>query len=479
MRFLAMLLVLALPVLGQGKKPAAGPRNVIVLGKTQLLNDAKAFDAFCAEHAKAKRSELRTATIAKLKEIAAAEQPAILKALGDPKDARSLWLVNAVVVRLDDAGIEKAKKLDVVKWVYPAGRIAPGGNVGKVAEVIKRQPSADFTTKKKTIPWNLKMLNVPKAWKEGALGEDAVVAMFDAGMDYRHADLRNNVWINEKEVANNGKDDDGNGLVDDVYGYDFLRMKAAVIPKGIHHGTFTSSIVAGDGTGGQITGVAPRARLMALIASGGPYNACRAFQYALEQGADVVNMSFSIPGLGHTRGLWRLMAEHATCSGLVLVSGAGNFPGQPIPVQIRIPEGIPCVICVGGVTKKKKFARFTSQGPVEWSKVKFYEDYPMPEGLVKPDVAAFPGPGTGLIKPGATGYQPENNRFRGNSLSAPHVAGVCALVLSVNPELTPWRVKALLEKTARDLPPRGKDPKTGAGLVDAVAAVKAAKSTLD
>ena len=170
------------------------------------------------------------------------------------------------------------------------------------------------------------------------------------------------------------------------------------------------------------------------------------------------------------------MAEQATCAGLVLISGAGNFPGQPLPVQIRIPEGIPCVICVGGVTKKFKFARFTSQGPVEWSKVKFYEDYPMPKGLIKPDVAAFPGPGTGLLKPGLSGYQPDNNRFRGNSLSAPHVAGVCALVLSANSELTPWRVKEILETTARDLGPKGKDTKFGAGLVNSQAAVRAAKN---
>jgi subtilisin family serine protease len=211
---------------------------------------------------------------------------------------------------------------------------------------------------------------------------------------------------------------------------------------------------------------------MALIASGGPYNAARAFQYALEHGADVVNMSFSIPDLGDARGLWRLMAEQATCAGLVLVSGAGNFPNEPVGKQIRIPEGIPCVICVGGVNRKLGFARFTSRGPVEWKSVRFYEDFPE---LVKPDVAAFPGPGIALANPAGRGYLPENNRRRGNSLSAPHVAGVCALMLGVNPELAPWRVKEILEATARDLGPKGKDVQTGAGLVDAAAAVRAAK----
>ena len=71
-------------------------------------------------------------------------------------------------------------------------------------------------------------------------------------------------------------------------------------------------------------------------------------EYALENGADVMNMSFSIPNLGHARGLWRLMSEQATAAGLVLVSGAGNFQRSFLkPVQLRIPEGIPCVIAAG------------------------------------------------------------------------------------------------------------------------------------
>ncbi|MFQ5845484.1 MAG: S8 family serine peptidase, partial [Planctomycetota bacterium] len=316
-----------------------------------------------------------------------------------------------------------------------------------------------------------------EVWKElGVVGEGAVVAMFDAGVNYRHEDLTRNIWINTAEVPNNGKDDDGNGVVDDRYGFDFARMKAEVMPRGPVHGTLTSSIVAGDGTGGTVTGVAPRARLMPLIGFGGPYVAGRVFQYALENGADVVNMSFSIPGLGHTRGLWRLMAEQATCAGLVLVSGSGNFQqSAKVPVQIRIPEGIPCVVCVGGVTPKLKLFRMSSCGPVEWGSVKFYRDHPLPKGLTKPDVCAFPGPKIGLIDPRAdSGYLKDSNRVAGNSLSSPHVAGICALIVSAAPEITPWRIREILERTARDLPPRGKDPRPGAGLVNAYRAVREA-----
>ncbi|MHC4817813.1 MAG: S8 family serine peptidase [Planctomycetota bacterium] len=473
---LGAVLVCCATVVAQGKPADDGPRAVLVLGQTQFLPHAKAFDEFCRKNADRKRLELRAEVVTKLKEIAAQEQRTILEALGRPADARPLWIVNAIAVRLTPAQIEQARKQRSVKWVYPAGHLPPESDPGHVTEVLKPPESRKpFTTRRKTIPWNLKLLHAPEAWKEcKVLGEGVVVAMLDAGVNYRHTDLRDNMWINVDEIPNNGKDDDGNGLVDDLYGFDFARWKADVLPRGQHHGTFTSSVVAGDGTGGTITGVAPRARLMPMIAFGGTYLAARAYQYALEEGADVMSMSFSIPGLGDTRGFWRLMSEHATCAGLVLVSGAGNFPDVKIPEQIRIPEGIPCVICAGGVTKKKKFPRFISQGPVEWGGVKFYEDYPMPKGLIKPDVCGFPGPKIGLIAAGDSGYLPDSNRKRGNSLSAPHVSGACALVLSAKPELLAWRVKEILEQTATDIPPRGKDAKTGAGLLHASKAVKLA-----
>jgi len=454
-------------------------RAVILLGRTQLLEPPEGFAALSKAHADRKRLELRAEVLGRLRKIAEDEQPAILEALGSPPGARRLWIVNAIAVKLTPGQIEQAKALPGVRGVYPAGIMPAEGSAGTVSEVLHPAVRKPFSARGKKIPWNLKRLHVPEVWSKLEItGEGVVVAMLDAGANYRHTDLRNNIWINAVEIANNGKDDDDDGLVDDLYGFDFSRMKAEVLPRGVNHGTFTSSVVAGDGTGGMVTGVAPRARLMLLQAWGGAYVAARAYQYALSHGADVMSMSFSVPGLGQTRGLWRLMSEQATCAGLVLVSGAGNFPREPIPVQIRIPEGIPCVICAGGVTARGKFPRFVSKGPVEWASVKLYGDYPMPKGLVKPDVCAFPGPKIGLIAPGNEGYLPQNNRKRGNSLSAPHVAGACALVLSANRDLTAWRVKEILERTAKDIAPRGKDNETGAGLLDAFRAVRRAVDVL-
>ena len=97
----------------------------------------------------------------------------------------------------------------------------------------------------------------------------------------------------------------------------------------------------------------------------------------------------------------------------------------------------------------------------------------MPKGLIKPDVSAFPGPNYPVLG-SKRGYLDPNNRVKGNSFSGPHVAGTVALMFSANPELTAWRVKEILEITATDLGSKGKDNDTGAGLLNALAAVKAA-----
>lgn len=457
-----------------------GPVDVILLGRTQLLNGPGAYEKFCKANSSKKRSNLRKKIIAKLKEIAAKEQKAILEALDSPAGAQGLWVANAISLQLEPEAIEKAASLDSVKYVYVGAKLPGAGGAGSVGQVLEPGEREPFKAKGKTVSWNLKNIGADRVWsKLKVTGEGAVVAMFDQGVRYTHEDLRGNIWINDDEVPGNGKDDDGNGLVDDLYGFDFGTMKAKVTPRrsgrGIEHGTVTGGIVAGDGTGGTVTGVAPRARLMILIGGGTTHGAARVFQYALEGGADVVNMSFSNANLGNLRGFWRLMADQASCAGLVLVSGAGNFQkSQKIPVQMRIPEGIPSVICAGGVDEKLKVPSFCSLGPVEWASVKFYEDYPMPKGLMKPDVCGFPGPRYPVLASKDKGYVDPNNSIKGNSLSSPHVSGTVALILSANPELPAWRVKVILEATARDLGPKGKDTRTGAGLLNAYKAVKAA-----
>lgn len=440
---------------------ARAPMPVIILCKTQLLDLPGGFDRFCSENSDQKRSVLRQKTIEKLKSIAASgEQDAVLKAAGNPDDAQSLWVVNAVAATLSPQDIRKVSALPEVKYIYKGQKQTRAASGSKqLSEVIEPSVRSDFTTKGKTVPWNLEKIGAEKVWSMlKVTGEGAVVALLDSGVNYAHEDLRNNLWVNSGETPNNGKDDDGNGLVDDYYGYDFSADSCEVRATGEkQHGTWTGGIVAGDGTGGILTGVAPRARIM-VLKGGVMIAAARSFQYALEQGSDIINMSFSQPDLGHGRGFWRLMAEQTVAAGVVLVSGCGNFQKtEQVPLQIRIPEGIPCVIGAGGLDENLDVPPFCSQGPVEWGSVALYEDYPMPDGLTKPDICGFTGPRYPVLAAADEGYIAPNNRIKGNSFSSPHIAGVAALMLSAAPELSAWKVKTILESTAKDLGEKGKD----------------------
>ena len=447
------------------------PVPVTVLCKTQLLEMPDGFARFCRDHAGENRLVLREKVITELRAIASnGEQEAVLRIAGNIP-AQKHWIINAITLPLTPRPIRKVAALEEVKYVYPGFPPLPDHKNVPLTEVLPDKQRNQSTPGRKAIPWNLQAIHADQVWKNQKVrGESVVVAMLEGGIDYTHQDLRNNIWINGDEIPDNGKDDDGNGWIDDYYGYNFRTGSCEVISETpqMHHGTMTSGIVAGDGSGGIITGVAPRARIMPL--SG---HAVYAYEYALLEGADILSMSFSVPNLGNTRGLWRLMSEHAVCAGLVLVSGCGNFQqSEAIPEQIRVPEGIPCVIGAGGVTRSLEVPDFCSLGPVEWESVKFYGDYPMPHGLIKPDICAFPGPGYPQLAPDDGDYI--QNR-RGNSFSSPHIAGVAALMLSVAPELPAWQVKEILEATARDIGDIGKDNFTGAGLVDAWNAVRIAK----
>jgi len=463
--------------------------RVIILGRTQLFAPVGGLEAFQRAHATDDRLVLRREVVRSLKENAAAEQATILSAIGRTDADRALWIVNALSLELSPGEILAASRLDEVLFIYAGGERlpSPGGQQTPIL-ILPHAAPAPFTLEGKDIAWNVRHLNAPRVWSElGNVGQGAVVAVLDNGANYAHTDLRGNLWRNRLELPDNGVDDDGNGWIDDVYGYDFAGMSPNVrdTSSGRQHGTMTSGIVLGDGTGGIVTGVAPRAQLMLLRLTGRnvdsagdrPIAAALAYQYAIENGADILSMSFSLPDLGNLRGFWRMMSDHAVAAGLLLVGGAGNFRmTQPIPVQHQSPKDVPSVISVGGVDTLGVLAPFSSMGPAEWSTVALYGDYPMPAGLVKPDLVAFPGEGYPVLGIGDAGYiDTDTVRIRGNSFSGPQVAGIAALILTERPSMSVWRVREIIERSAHDLGPAGKDNLFGFGLADAYAAVLMAR----
>ncbi len=345
--------------------------------------------------------------------------------------------------------------------------------------------------------WSLRHLGVDRVWNElGFTGEGVIIGHVDTGVDGAHPDLRRRLRVNPGEIPDNGLDDDGNGLVDDVRGWDFgdddadPRDDASIAG----HGTHTAGILVGDGSAGLQTGVAPGARLVPakVFASDGASSLGRiwaAQQYCLEQGARIISMSLGVKGEIPAAFLRndRFNAEALRAAGVLLFNSGGNYheefappleigmtaripsPWNPLPVPAASTGG---VVAVGGTAHRSDQAWGpSSRGPVSWGHVEPWLDWPHDPGpgLIKPDVVA-PAEGIQSTLPQG-GYSGET--WSGTSMACPHVAGIAALMLQKNPTLSPAGLDSLLQQTARDLGAPGKDPVFGSGAVDAHAAVAA------
>ncbi|MDA0710641.1 MAG: S8 family serine peptidase [bacterium] len=284
-----------------------------------------------------------------------------------------------------------------------------------------------------------------------------VVAILDSGVDINHEDLRDNIWVNETEANGRpGIDDDANGYVDDIHGWDFT--DAPTMPgygdfsgrdndpaDESSHGTNISGVIAAVANNHLgIAGIAPDARIMPIRASasllaGGSFlqedDLAAGVIYAVENGAQIINMSWGGPESAH---IIRDALSFASQQGVVLVAAAGNS-GEP---GLSYPAANNNTIAVGATDRLNRLAGFSSTG-------------------VALDVVA---PGVNVLTTQLNNtYTPRS----GTSLAAPHVSGLAALILSRNPNLTPEQVRSLLTSTAQDLGPPGFDTFFGAGLINA------------
>jgi subtilisin family serine protease len=289
-----------------------------------------------------------------------------------------------------------------------------------------------------------------QALAAGAQTTPVVVAIVDSGVDIGHPDLATAIFRDPDEVAGNGVDDDGNGFVDDVSGYDFAGDDPDVFDDLVidEHGTHvagTVGAVADNGVG--IAGVAPVALLPVkfIDADGGQISdAIKAIDYARRQGAGVINASFGGPDSSQA------LEDAITASGAVFVAAAGNeSSNNDLSPQYPASSGAANVLSVAAVGNDGSLAPFSNRG------------------LLSVDVGA---PGVDVVS-----TVPSNlyEYFSGTSMAAPHVAGAAALVRSVRPDLSPGEVVALIEDTVRPLPSLEGTTSTG-GLVDAAAAVERA-----
>ncbi len=303
--------------------------------------------------------------------------------------------------------------------------------------------------------WALGAIAAPGAW-DFATGGETIVAVLDTGIDYGHPDLFLNLWRNPGEIPGNGIDDDGNGVVDDVYG---VRYKYGVVsgdPRDDDaadtHGTHVAGVIGAVGNNRVgVAGVNWRVRLMAVkflhgsAGLGDVADAAAGIVYAVDHGARVVNLSFTIPASGAVAGEIRALEEalaYADERGVLTVSAAGNTRAdldrtRVYPASTRTPNNL----AVAATTREDALAPYSSIGAASVH-------------LAAPGGAYSSSP-TGVVSTRGSMGIPDRGPYgylSGTSTAAPHVAGLAALVWAYRPGLDHHQVKARLLNGVDPLP---------------------------
>ncbi|MHC4176687.1 MAG: S8 family serine peptidase [Planctomycetota bacterium] len=272
-------------------------------------------------------------------------------------------------------------------------------------------------------------IDASAAWDISTGSSNIVVGVIDTGVDYTHPDLAANAWINPGETAGNGIDDDGNGFIDDVHGYDFINNDGD--PMDDHsHGTHVAGTIAAAGNNGQgVTGVNWSSSIMGLkflSAGGSGYtsDAVRAVNYATmmrtSYGVNVRVTNNSWGGGGYSSALDDAIGASGD-AGILFVAAAGNN-GANNDAYPHYPSNydLPNVLSVAATDHNDNLAYFSNYGA---SSVH----------LAAPGVSVY------STVPGA-GYA----SYSGTSMATPHVAGVAALAWSVAPDASVAEVRAAL-----------------------------------
>jgi subtilisin family serine protease len=266
---------------------------------------------------------------------------------------------------------------------------------------------------------SVQRINAAQAWDVSLGSNQTVVAVIDTGIQFNHPDLAVNIWNNADEIPGNGIDDDSNGYIDDHRGWDFgANDNDASATAG--HGTQCAGVIAAVGNNGQqISGIAPRARIMALRvtnASGFIFTSAtiNAYVYAAENGARVMNLSYAGSLYSQAE---RDAIVYALGKGVLAVGAAGN-QYHAVPMY---PACYPEVLSVAAVSATDTKIGYSQFGPLT-------------------SVAA---PAVDIVTTTLGGGT--LNSFTGTSAAAPHVAGLAALIAGHRPTATPQLIRQWIE----------------------------------
>ncbi|TNE70349.1 hypothetical protein EP331_12545 [bacterium] len=292
--------------------------------------------------------------------------------------------------------------------------------------------------------WYATLMNLPEAHQIAPQDSSIVLAIIDTGIFFEHSNLTGAQWINGDELIN-GIDDDQDGFVDNVYGYDFVYDRGLTTLSGDWngHGTAMASIAGARKTDlNSLVGIAPNVSIMA-VRSFDPFGystsleIARSIVYATIMGADVINMSF---GDSFKSSLIESAIRFAYSKDVILVSSAGNVGGS----KPRYPAAFPEVLAISWISEKFQIA---------------------PTGNYGTHVA-FGAPGSSI--PHAAwkwnGYTNEIAASSGSSASSAIVSGVVSWYKMMNPDLTNAELIHRIQRDALDIESEGYDWFSGAGL---------------
>ncbi len=296
--------------------------------------------------------------------------------------------------------------------------------------------------------WYLEQIHAQEAWDTETGDGSVVVAILDTGFDLDHPDLKQNVWINTKEVAGDGVDNDHNGYVDDLNGYDFIDEDGSPIPDQVNgfedtavsHATVIAGIIGGEGNNGKgIAGINWDVQLMSvrILDSNGigdSQSAYKGVKYAIKNGADVINLSFTGFDLDDflSAGI-----EEAYRAGIVVVAAMGNAePGINTDDQAIYPS------CYGEDADHDWILGVAATDTHD--EKAFFSNY----GAICTDISA---PGEEIF---STVYQDDDwetlsqgyyqGGWSGTSMASPMISGAAALLKSAYHSLTPDDIKSIL-----------------------------------
>lgn len=323
----------------------------------------------------------------------------------------SFRLFNIYKIKLKDGisveeAIKKFKENPNVEYAEP-------NYIVKKMETVPNDPYFD-------VQWGLQAINMTKAW-DLCNGGNVVVAVLDSGIDYNHPDLKANIWKNEKEICGNGLDDDGNGFVDDCYGWNFAYNNNDVMDDdNDSHGTHVAGIIGAVGNNSiGVSGINWQIKIMPVKfldsnGSGDLATVIKAIEYAVMMGAKVINASYGYPDGCGTKINPSKAEEDAIKKtrdyGVLFVAAAGNYGCNNdiypfYPASYKLDN----IISVAAVDKNINISSYSNYGK---------------------NSVHIAMPGVGIFSTVRTSINGGYDYKSGTSMAAPFVSGLGAFLMA-------------------------------------------------